>query len=290
MPLNNCFQGIQLTIHGRAASAPPESQQSPTTDPHNRMPPKTQFDATPFDDTAYMKPTGDHDADTYHEGLNLEPITGVDDKETYHDACEHTIPTQTDLDVPSPQQTQRAEIEEFWSKYDPAGVIYKEAEKIGELMFAKRKVPEGSVQDNVLQKLKETLELRHEYLNKAGMEEDEILVTDQERRDFLQFAKKKFHEQPEQVEKQRIDQKMSMEQRDPMRFLHNRRHSRWGCYMQRLCGTKGYWEVVSFTGQVKYSLLSEVKHTPTPVPDTILKDKARHARANFRLAARLKKM
>ena len=162
-----------------------------------------------------------------------------------HDACEHTIPTQTDLDVPSPQQTQRAEIEEFWSKYDPEGVIYKEAEKIGELMFVKRKVPEGSVQDNVLQKLKETLELRHEYMNKAGMEEDEILVTDQERRDFLQFAKKKFHEQPEQVEKQREDIEAAMGLRDATRYVHKRKHSRWGCEMQRRCGSKGLWEVVS---------------------------------------------
>ena len=64
---------------------------------------------------------------------------------------------------------------------------------------------------------------------------------------------------------------------------------RWGCEMQRRCGSKGLWEVVSFTGQVKYSLLSNVKHTPTPKPDTILKDEARQARANFRFAASLKK-
>ena len=50
-------------------------------------------------------------------------------------------------------------------------------------MFATKKVIVGSVQNNVLQKLKETLELRREYLNKAGMEEDKILETDKERRD-----------------------------------------------------------------------------------------------------------
>ena len=123
-------------------------------------------------------------------------------------------------------------------------------------MFATKKVIVGSVQNNVLQKLKETLELRREYLNKAGMEEDEILVTDQERRDFLQFAKKKFHEQPEQVEKQRKDIEAAMGRPDATRFLHNRKHSRWGCEMQRRCGCKGLWEVVSFTGQVEYRLLS----------------------------------
>ena len=81
-------------------------------------------------------------------------------------------------------------------------------------MFATKKVIVGSVQNNVLQKLKETLELRREYLNKAGMEEDKILETDKERRDFLQFAKKKFHEQPEQVEKQREDIEAAMGLRD----------------------------------------------------------------------------
>ena len=72
MPVNNCFQGIHLTIHGRAASVSPESQQSPTTEPHNRIPQKkldllnpqqergidsgAAEKPTPSDDTAYMKP------------------------------------------------------------------------------------------------------------------------------------------------------------------------------------------------------------------------------------------
>ena len=62
MPLNNCFQGIQLTIHGRAASVPPESQQSPTTEPHNRIPQKkldllNQQQERGIDSGAAEKPT-----------------------------------------------------------------------------------------------------------------------------------------------------------------------------------------------------------------------------------------
>ena len=149
----------------------------------------------------------------------------------------------------------------FWSIDE--GLIYEEAESLGKIMFATEQVIVGSVQNNVLQKLKETLELRREYLNKAGMEEDKILETDKERRDFLQFAKKKFHEQPEQVEKQRKDIEAAMGRPDATRFLHNRKHSRWGCEMQRRCGCKGLWEVVSFTGQVNYRVLRRCRGQPS---------------------------
>ena len=75
----------------------------------------------------------------------------------------------------------------------------------GKIMFATKKEIVGSVQNNVLQKLKETIELRHEFLTQKGLEKDHQLQTDKERRDFLRFAKSKYHAQSEQREWQKLD-------------------------------------------------------------------------------------
>ena len=89
MPLNNCFQGFHLTILGQAASVSPESQQSPTTEPHNRL------------DLANLQQEQGIDSGAADDSLQLcaDP-DHVDDDESHNET------PQKKLDLANPQQEQ----------------------------------------------------------------------------------------------------------------------------------------------------------------------------------------
>ena len=139
-----------------------------------------------------------------------------------------------------------------------------------------------------LQQLKNTIELRHAFLEEAGLNKNHVLRTAKERHDFLRFAKSKYHEQSEQREKQKRDMKEG-----GILGMQKGKHSRWGCEMQRRCGSKSVWEVVSFTGECDHKMFAKLwderpdKTAESTDRDTqaTLKQQARLARDQYRYAA-----
>ena len=157
----------------------------------------------------------------------------------------------------------KAQIDKFWDAHDPSGRIFAEAQQLARFMFRKRKQVMQqdlwATQDAttvvsetyLLQQLKVTLELRHEFLEAQGLPTHHVLENDDEKQDFLKFAKDRYHSEPEQKRLQQRDVKTGGNKK-----RHAGKHSRWGLEMQRRCGDKALWELVSFTGQFNFAALT----------------------------------
>ena len=144
---------------------------------------------------------------------------------------------------------------------------------------------------HMLQHMKDTLELRQEYLKGAGRELNHVLKNEKERQEFLKFAKDRYHSDPEQKELQRRDVEDGGNKK-----MHAGKHSRWSREMQRRCGDKTFWEYVSFTGAFNLAALAKIPRSASPERDPaklfIQKGRtraARCARATYRKAKSLKK-
>ena len=81
-----------------------------------------------------------------------------------------------------------------------------------------------------MQQLKDTLELRQEFLQHAGLEVNHVLKNKEERQEFLKFATDKYHSDPEQ---KRLQERDGQEGGNKKR--HARKHSRWNRELQRRC-------------------------------------------------------
>ena len=207
--------------------------------------------------------------------------------------------------------TMAEQIKKFWQAHDPSGSIFAEAKELARLIFRKRKrvVPQdlwitGAAESgekqhdtavvseiHMLQQMKDTLELRHEYLKGAGRELNHVLKNEKERQEFLKFAKDRYHSDPEQKELQQRDVEDGGNKK-----MHAGKHSRWSREMQRRCGDKTFWEYVSFTGAFNLAALAKIPRSASPERDPaklcIQKGRtraARRARERFRKAKSLKK-
>ena len=212
---------------------------------------------------------------------------------------------------PNAADTMAEQIKKFWQAHDPSGSIFAEAKELARLIFRKRKrvVPQdlwitGAAESgekqhdtavvseiHMLQQMKDTLELRHEYLKGAGRELNHVLKNEKERQEFLKFAKDRYHSDPEQKELQRRDVEDGGNKK-----MHAGKHSRWSMEMQRRCGDKTFWECVSFTGAFNLAALAKTLRTASPERDpaklSIQKRRtraARRARQRVRKAKSLKK-
>ena len=177
---------------------------------------------------------------------------------------------------------QSQQLTRFWHAHDPSGVIHQELRLLKRLIFGKRK--HAVSEKYVLQQLKDTLELRHEFLLRRGLEVNHVLQDDTERRDFVMFVKRKYHNLPEQQQLQARDAKKggNRKKRDGM-------HKRWGLEMQRRCGNKGVWEVVSFTGKYRVATLANIPQTDPPERDAAkLSNQKQRTRNAHRARAKLR--
>ena len=159
----------------------------------------------------------------------------------------------------------KAQIDKFWDAHDPSGRIFAEAQQLARFIFRKRKqVMQQDLWETqdatavvsetyLLQQLKDTLELRHEFLEAQGLPTHHVLENDDEKQDFLKFAKDRYHSEPEQKRLQQRDVKTGGNKK-----RHAGKHSRWGLEMQRRCGDKALWELVSFTGQFNFAALTKL--------------------------------
>ena len=181
------------------------------------------------------------------------------------------------------------QITQFWKTRNPSGEIVEESKLLCKLIFHKRK--QGVSENYVLQQLKEALELRHEFLEARSLDVNHVLHDGIERCDFLRFAKERFHSDPEQKR---------LQERDAEKGGNKKRragkHSRWGLDMQRRCGDKALWELVSFTGGFSVATLASIPNTVCSDRDEAnlsnqkqCTQKARRARNRLRFAKSLTK-
>ena len=111
-------------------------------------------------------------------------------------------------------------------------------------------------------------------------------MDDRLRQDFLAHVKEEYHNEPAQIKLQEQD-----EQRGGNRKNQEGKHKRWGREMQRRCGTKNLWELISFTGKFdpiwlaeKLAKAQEASSTSTSEKQQQLVRIAVEARNRLRLA------
>ena len=95
-----------------------------------------------------------------------------------------------------------------------------------------------------IDQLMEVVALRREFLLNAGLPRD-LVMHAEVRQLFLRFAKDRFHAELVQQRLQARD-----EEKGGRRLKIKRMHMRWAREMQRRCGDKHVWELLSFTGRV----------------------------------------
>ena len=103
----------------------------------------------------------------------------------------------------------------------------------------------------MVEQIKDTLELRHEFLQAARLPTHHVLQNEDEIQHLLQFAKDRYHSDPEQ---KRLQERDAEEGGNEKRLAG--KHARWSLEMQRRCGNKALWQLVCFTGQFNFAALT----------------------------------
>ena len=89
----------------------------------------------------------------------------------------------------------------------------------------------------VLKQIKEVIELRETWLRQKGLPMDCQMRDGIERREFLDWAKSKYHAEAHQ-------QKLQQEDLKKEKSVQGGKHSRWNCELQRRLGTSALWQMV----------------------------------------------
>ena len=103
----------------------------------------------------------------------------------------------------------------------------------------------------MVEQIKDTLELRREFLQAARLPTHHVLQNEDEIQRLLQFAKDRYHSDPEQKRLQERDAKEGGDEK-----MLAGKHARWSLEMQRRCGNKALWQLVCFTGQFNFAALT----------------------------------
>ena len=131
----------------------------------------------------------------------------------------------------------------------------------------------------VLNQIKETIQFRETWLREKELPMDCQMKDNFERKDFLEWAKKLYHAEDFQKNRQREDY-----YRGGKSKLRGGMNSRWSRELQRRLGTSALWYMVCFTGRFDVSFLIEsddsiqaVAHKQEPTQElTRLAHVARH--------------
>ena len=121
----------------------------------------------------------------------------------------------------------------------------------------------------MVEQIKDTLELRHEFLEAAGLPTHHVLQNEDEIQHLLQFAKDRYHSDPEQ---KRLQERDAEEGGNEKRLAG--KHARWSLEMQRRCGNKALWQLVCFTGQFKLCIQKKRTRDARPACERLRKAKS----------------
>ena len=142
--------------------------------------------------------------------------------------------------------------------------------------------------EHTLDKLRETLQVREEWLAWKGLPRDHTMGdTNGERKAFINWVKGKYESTDLQLDLQKKD----LEQGGTKKQKEGKR-SRWCRELQRRAGSKVLWELISFTGKFCPELLSrQLEQDPHEKDEPSAEDQTLHqrllqARLMWRTAAR----
>jgi hypothetical protein len=202
------------------------------------------------------------------------------------------------------------DMRDFWENRKQGDV----GEQLGDILFAKQRYPcpldvwivgdsqpgekeqyvEAVVsKEHVMRQIQKVIELREEWLSQQNLPMDCQMRDHFERKDFLEWAKTLYHQEPFQKDKQAND---LAEGGNALR--RSRMHSRWGRELQRRLGSASMWQIVSFSGKFDPRFLKKAKQEAAGVgaaqPDARetqrdLKRAAHWAREQLRLGEQLKR-
>ena len=99
-------------------------------------------------------------------------------------------------------------------------------------------------EEHVLHQLPDVIQVRERWLQLSSLPTTFQMRDKLERKDFLEAVKAEFHGSVQQRLLQQRDAK------EEPKKVQDRKHSRWSRELQRRCGNKVVWEIVSFTGRV----------------------------------------
>ena len=167
------------------------------------------------------------------------------------------------------------DLTEFWDSQGEEGESYQaELQHLRMLLFRKAKLPvpedlwnpgaakpyvETFVREKcVLQKLKDVIQHRQDWLAQQGLPMDTQMRDQLERTHFLQWSKDQFHSEPLQLALQKQDAAEFARHKNRTHELQGRKNSRWNGELQRRLGSAPLWLVVSFTGRFDVHLLRQV--------------------------------
>ena len=168
---------------------------------------------------------------------------------------------------------------DFWDQRGEQ--LPQRANALRELLFAKTKhpiprdlwIPDAAQpgeqqyvtavvsEEYVLLALKEVIQLRETWLQQNGLPLDFQMRDKLERPKFLAYAKKLYHAEAFQLDKQDEDRKQGGSNK-----VASGKHSRWSRELQRRLGTAQLWHAVSFTGRVDEELLTSMASGPVAAP------------------------
>ena len=153
------------------------------------------------------------------------------------------------------------QIRQFWDNRGEAGeTLQQEVSHLRHLLFRRKKHPvpqdswfpsgshPGEVQHVeavvseifVLKQIKQVIELRETWLQQVNLPMNCQMRDNFERRDFLDWAKARYHAEPFQQERQQADLKDGKK-------LQDGKNKRWNCELQRRLGTPALWYFARMT-------------------------------------------
>ena len=171
-------------------------------------------------------------------------------------------------------------ISDWWSGREDGQRLFKETKDLQRLLFSKRQhavpedlwipgaAPHGETQhvaavvseQYAVSQLREVIRKREEWLEREGLPMNFQMRDGPklERERFLQYVKAEYHAEPYQMKQQERDAAVSNRKKS------SGMHSRWGREMQRRCGSKVLWEIISFTGKFSVEFLTEITRADAP--------------------------
>ena len=120
------------------------------------------------------------------------------------------------------------------------------------------------------------LRFRQNFLRMKGISDMRRVLTVEERGELVRAARKEFEATEEQQALQQRDQEeataraeasASAYHKSVPHFVRKQKRSRWHLHLQRTCGTKELWEILSFSGQVDPEIFRDTQELAAGDPD-----------------------
>ena len=175
------------------------------------------------------------------------------------------------LSVPLEAEQIHAKMKRYWREFSNTAYNKDVLKQLSHVLFMKRKEvrSDGAGElDHAFASEQETflairgvLERRWIYLQRKGIKNPGHILDEDQRAEFCKEVRKEYENGEDQQTRQANDKEQwvggnaSKAGRGKRRFVKNQKRKRWHRHLQRICGTKQVWEILSFTGCFEPALI-----------------------------------